>query len=163
MRIQSLYCYMTILIYLKEYEDFDITDPKAFLFRGIVDARSLKFQESWRVTELSRYLFPICLLFVIRSCDTELGQLPCSFFTCRTINTHLFPACYLACSRFQREEYVSLSNGLIPSRGNIATLRLGFFSWQLLASLFIVREYSEFNGPHHRPSYAFAPSSCSRH
>lgn len=30
MRTQSLYCCMTILIYLKEYEDFDITDPKAF-------------------------------------------------------------------------------------------------------------------------------------
>lgn len=70
---------MDILIYLKEFEDFDITDPKAFLFRGIVDARSLKFQESWSVPELSRYLFPICPLFVIRSCDTELGQLPCSF------------------------------------------------------------------------------------
>ena len=53
---------MDILIYLKEFEDFDITDPKAFLLRGIIDARSLKFQESWSVTELSRYLFPICLV-----------------------------------------------------------------------------------------------------
>ena len=114
---------MTILIYLKEYEDFDITDPKAFLFRGIVDARSLKFQESWSVPELSRYLFQyVCLA------DAQWAIVYYAGYGAS------FPACYLACSRFQREEYVSLSNGLIPSRGNMATLRLVFFSWQVLAS-----------------------------
>jgi hypothetical protein len=67
---------------------------------------------------LSRYLLPICPLFVIRSCDTELGQLPCSFFTCRTINTHVFPVLYetntssRGCNLFLRKEYVSLSNNL---------------------------------------------------
>ena len=79
---------------------------------------ALKFQESWRVHQLSRYLLPICPLFVIRSCDTELGQLPCSFFTCRTINTHVFPVLYetntssRGCDLFLREECVSLSNNL---------------------------------------------------
>ena len=123
MQIQLLYCFVTILIYLKEFEDFDITDPKAFLLRGIIDARSLKFQESWSVTELSRYLFPICLV-------SRLFYKPNGKY----LKSCLVPACYRACGRFQREEYVSLSNSLIPSKGNMATLRLVFFSWQVLAS-----------------------------
>lgn len=62
---------------------------------------------------------------------------------------------------FLREEYVSLSDSLNPSRGILATLRLGFSSWSLLTSLFIVREYCiTSNTYHHSPSYAFASSYC---
>ena len=45
-----------------------------------------------------------------------------------------FPILTTCVCSFLREECVSLSNGLISSRGYLETLRLVFFYWQVLAS-----------------------------